>query len=730
MKDFLHKRISLYALAISCLMYTLIFHLITNAQQVDKNNGVKDSRLVITYPFDKTLFPPEIATPTFKWEENKEGVDSWKVIIEINNNKEVFSKTIRETQWKPERQLWEMIKSNSFDSDAIFKVRGLKGDKIFAFDSISFRTSKDSVAAPIFFRDVPLPFGYALDNLDKIRWRSGDISSDSMAPVVLENLPVCANCHSFSANGKVFAMDVDAHSDKDAYAIANVEMEMNLDKLIRWSAFQKYEPTYALLSNISPTGQYIASTLLDNEYFVKKPDLAYSQLFFPIKGILVIYENDTRRLNSLPGADDTMYVQSNPNWSPDGRYIYFTRAKAIHGDESGLINAFSKDSTIHSKFAVDFLEGKRGFKYDIFRIPFNKGKGGIAVPLQGASRNGKSNYFPRVSPDNKWLVFTQAENFMLLQPDSKLMIMPAEGGKPRQLSSNSTNLNSWHSWSPNGKWLVFSSKMHTLYTRLYLTHIDEDGNDSPPVMLENFLPADRAANIPEFINIEPGGLQKIIPKFLENDHYLFLHGINSAETGDLEKAIEYFTKGIEADPDYQIQYSSRGSVYIDMKKYDSAMADFNTAIKLKPNDSKSYNLRALCNLEMKNYLKAIKDYSMAIELLPHDYESYNGRGYILCGMEKYQEAIADFSKAIDINPDFADAFYLRGLTKSYLNDFAGAVKDFDQAIIINPGFKIVYYQRANAKLELGKKDEACKDLKRAYQLGLKTVKKYIDTFCK
>jgi len=308
--------------------------------------------------------------------------------------------------------------------------------------------------------------------------------------------------------------------------------------------------------------------------------------------------------------------------------------------------------------------------------------------------------------------------------------MPAEGGEPRPLSCNSTNLNSWHSWSPNGKWLVFSSKMHNPYTKLYLTHIDENGNDSPPVLIENFLPKDRAANIPEFINIKPGGLQKIIPKFLDNDHFFFLHGIKSAETGHYEKAIEYFTKGIEADPDYHIQYSSRAYVYMQMRKYDSAMMDLNKSLKLNPEDAIAYNQKAKCNLELKNYIESIDDYTKAIELVNHDYQSYNGRGYVFCGLGKYEEAIEDFTKAININPDFADAYYLRGLTKNYLKKFEEAIKDFNKAIEIKKGFKFAYFERANAKIELGQKEEACDDLKKAYYYGMKHLKPLINKYCK
>jgi Tol biopolymer transport system component len=48
-----------------------------------------------------------------------------------------------------------------------------------------------------------------------------------------------------------------------------------------------------------------------------------------------------------------------------------------------------------------------------FIISFNNGKGGKAMPIEGASNNGLSNYFPRVSPDGKWLLFCQAESFMI-----------------------------------------------------------------------------------------------------------------------------------------------------------------------------------------------------------------------------------------------------------------------------------------------------------------------------
>jgi Tol biopolymer transport system component len=70
-------------------------------------------------------------------------------------------------------------------------------------------------------------------------------------------------------------------------------------------------------------------------------------------------------------------------------------------------------------------------------------------------------------------------------------------------------MNSWHSFSPNGRWMVFASKLNGPYTEMWLTHIDVSGTDSPAVLLEHFITENRAANIPEFVNIQKGKMQAI-----------------------------------------------------------------------------------------------------------------------------------------------------------------------------------------------------------------------------
>ena len=121
-----------------------------------------------------------------------------------------------------------------------------------------------------------------------------------------------------------------------------------------------------------------------------------------------------------------------------------------------------------------------------------------------------SNYFARYSPDGRWIVFTRSQTGIMLQPDSELYIIPSNGGAARRIRCNRARFNSWHSFAPNGKWMLFASKAKTIHTEIFLTHIDENGMDSPPVCLSRFSDSRLAANVPEFVNLPPGAIRKIV----------------------------------------------------------------------------------------------------------------------------------------------------------------------------------------------------------------------------
>ena len=61
---------------------------------------------------------------------------------------------------------------------------------------------------------------------------------------------------------------------------------------------------------IAPAFKKLAKEMKDRAVFVATPGIEFSQLFFPIKGILVIYDSETGTYTPLPGADAPAIIRS------------------------------------------------------------------------------------------------------------------------------------------------------------------------------------------------------------------------------------------------------------------------------------------------------------------------------------------------------------------------------------------------------------------------------------
>jgi len=679
------------------------------------------SGLTITYPLNDTLFPPEIIAPKFSWKDESSRSDAWLVTFKFTNGKDRMNFLSRDPEWRPSDEQWESIKQRTREKAAEVTILGVDHsdpEKILSGGRVSISTSKDEVDAPLFYREVNLPFIEAVKDPSLIRWRFGTIASKTQPPIILQNLPVCGNCHSFSADGAFLGMDVDYANEKGSYAIVPITEEMVLDKskIITWSDYKREDgdPTYGLLSQVSPDGRYVVSTVKDRSVFVARDDLTFSQLFFPVKGILAIYDRENRTFKALPGADDTKYVQSNPTWSPDGKHIVFTRSEVYELKTKGTQVLLSKEE------CREFLEGKEDFLFDIYRIPFNGGKGGKAEPLRGASHNGKSNYFAKYSPDGKWIVFCQAKSFSLLQPDSELYIMPAEGGEPRRMRCNTDRMNSWHSFSPDGRWLVFSSKANSAYTQLFLTHIDERGRSTPPVLLDQLTAPDRAANIPEFVNVKPDRIKIIEERFLDDLSFIraanefqvaddidraeqayrkaleynpqnsdALNGIGSVlgRRGRVEEAILYFRQALEMDPNNIEAYHNMGLALTNQDRLDEALQYYGRALEVDPEHANTLcNMGLILSKQGKIY-EAVEHYKQAIKANPKHIVSHNNLGNIYSDQKRYDEAIALYKEAISLDRDYMDAHFNLAVTLLEAGRYDESIIHFKEAIRIDPDFQ-------------------------------------------
>ncbi len=465
----------------------------------------------ILHPYNGAVFPADIASPEIEWKDSNSLVSSWLLTVEAAGMDTIALLT-ENLSWTPPPGIWETIKTHSKNNPARITVYGLankKQKRLVSSQQVQIRTSRDPVVNPILFRQVPPFFSVGQRQPGLVKWRLGNIASYSPPAIIMQKQQICGSCHTASADGRLLGMDLDFRKDKGAYALMRIQptIELTEANFISWNSMPKKDrrPSTGLYSRISPSGRYVVSTVNEISLLIKINDPYCSQLFFPLRGSLAIYDIETKHFHTLPGADYPEYVQTAPEWSPDEKYILFSRVKK----DNALIKSFRGRTIFSSKDNIETLNKRYPVHFDIYRLPFNRGKGGIPEPLPGASNNGMSNYYPRFSPDGKWIVFTQSHTGLVIQPDAQLYIMPAGGGQPRRMVCNIGATISWHSWSPNGRWIVFISKVDSPFTELFLAHVDQDGKSSPPVRLWRFSDKELAANVPEFINIEPNSLKKI-----------------------------------------------------------------------------------------------------------------------------------------------------------------------------------------------------------------------------
>ncbi len=726
----------------------------TNAIQalVAASSETGAAKVTVDYPKEGTLFPPDIVAPTVLWHDSAEKADRWLLDVSFEGNEhhmyilaeglpapepeidpeasgeanELYVPTEYQASAKtlrPSPEAWETIKKNSLGRETVLKVYGFARESapaVLSAGQARFETSTDPVGAPIFYRDVPLLPSQTKEGVIKpldpgavplISWRLKSIGKEG-SRLLLHDMPTCANCHSFSADGATLGMDVDGpNGDKGAYAIVPIARTtvINADDVISWNRFKdrpKGLNTFGFLSRMSPDGRYTVSTVNEALYVRNFQDYRFSQVFFPTRGILVWHDRETGEIKALPGADDPKYVHCDGVWSPDGKWIVFARAEAGEPYLPG-----------HKLATYAGDPNERQLKYDLYRIPFNGGKGGTPEPIEGASANGMSNTFPKVSPDGKWIVYTKCRNGQLMRPDGKLWIVPFEGGEARQLACSLPLMNSWHSFSPNGKWLVFSSKSHTPYTQMFLSHLDETGHSSPAVLIDNATVSNRAVNIPEFVNIDFDDLQKIdVPAV---DHWRhFIRGAALAEDGNHEAAVEEYRLALKGEQhDWRSNdWKTHANMSISLMALgdvDGAMKHIQRSLELHPNNPEMYTNYAYLLLEKGVPEQALENLDQAVELNPKDASSWFNRATIKMNLGDGPGAIHDYDRAIRLDPNRADAYNGRGMVRKATGDLEGALTDFDQAIRLDPSIATGWYFRATIKKEQGDLEGAKADLQEA-----------------
>ncbi len=305
----------------------------------------------------------------------------------------------------------------------------------------------------------------------------------------------CINCHSFN-NGKSddFLLHVRGSMGGTYFYSKETFKKINLKT--------REMKNGAVYTRWHPSGKFVAfssNKVIQRFHAADNKKVEVSDL----ESSLLLYDTEKNEIMNIETEGKGKYMDTYPEWSPDGKYLYFCRAAQI-GEK------------------YNFKE----IKYNLYRVPFDieRKKFGEAELVFDASEINKSAAFPRISPDGKFLIVTMSDYgcFPIWHKEADLYSINLENLKADHMSLNSDQSDSYHSWSSNGRWLIFSSKRGDgLTARPYIAYVDENGFSGKPFILpqkdpeyyQNLL---KSFNIPEFstfkIELHPGEIRELAKK--------------------------------------------------------------------------------------------------------------------------------------------------------------------------------------------------------------------------
>lgn len=290
----------------------------------------------------------------------------------------------------------------------------------------------------------------------------------------------CMNCHSFCQQDPDRMLFHQRMTHAGTYLIQQGQIE-KLDTKTEQTISALVYPYW------HPSGRYVAFSTNET-----KQDFHYADPnrveVFDLRSDVVVYDVERHQLLTSPLLSAAAHWETFPCFSPDGKQLYFCSADS-----------------------VAMPEDYREVRYNLLRVSFDPEQGTFGTQVDTlfhAEKEGLSARFPRVSPDGEQLMFTASAygNFSIWHRDADLYLLDLRTGHYQPMEAvNSPNVESYHSWSSNSRWFVFSSRRENgLYTAPYIAYLSPDGQPGKPFLLPQ-ASADyydltlRSFNIPELV---------------------------------------------------------------------------------------------------------------------------------------------------------------------------------------------------------------------------------------
>lgn len=433
--------------------------------------GVKE--LPALFPdYAGVTIPPNMAPLNFRLQERSNSIlllSRGNRQIRLHSKEGIFDIPLKE--WR------QLLHEASGDSIQLTLYARQKGEWL-RYPPFFVYVAKDSIDSYLAYRRIAP--GYRMWNEMGIYQRNLETFDES---TFLDNKQTdnsCMNCHSFCMQNPDRMLFHQRSAHAGTYLLIDGEIE-KLDLSTHRTVSSLVYPSW------HPSGKLVAFSTNETKQDFHLSDPNKIEVF-DSKSDVVIYDVEKHQIFTTPLLSDTAYLETFPSFSPDGKRLYFCSAPA---------------KLMPDSFKV--------MKYNLVSIAFNPVTGtfgNTTDTLHHAARTGRSASFPRVSPDGKYLLYTTSGygNFSIWHKDADLRLLNLATHQVDSLHQvNSADVESYHSWSSNSRWFVFSSRrMDGLYTRPYICHIDENGVTGKPFLLpqkspDYYLYSLFSFNIPEFI---------------------------------------------------------------------------------------------------------------------------------------------------------------------------------------------------------------------------------------